>query len=97
MAHRIPDEELERLKREVSVLRLVQGFGVTMKKRGKDWVGCCPFHDDKTPSLVVSEKNNLWHCLGACQCGGSVIDWIMKSQGVSFRHAAEILRALRRA
>lgn len=38
-------------------------------------LGRCPFHYDKTPSLVVSPESNLWNCLGACQTGGSVIDW----------------------
>ncbi|MCP4993418.1 MAG: DNA primase, partial [Gammaproteobacteria bacterium] len=49
------------------------------------------FHDDKEPSLVITPKQNLWHCLGACQTGGSVIDWVMKAEGVSFRHATELL------
>jgi len=41
---------------------------------------------------VISPQKNLWYCLGACQCGGSVIDWVMKADGVSFRHAVELLR-----
>jgi len=57
-----------------------------------DLVGRCPFHDDRTPSLVVTPAKNLWHCLGACQAGGSVIDWVMRMEGVSFRHAVELLR-----
>jgi DNA primase catalytic core len=40
---------------------------------------------------VISPEKNLWHCLGACQTGGSVIDWVMKAEGVSFRHAVELL------
>ena len=44
------------------------------------------------PSLVISPQKNLWHCLGACQTGGSVIDWVMRAEGVSFRHAVELLR-----
>jgi DNA primase catalytic core len=55
-------------------------------------VGLCPFHEDRTPSLVISPAKNLWHCLGACQAGGSVIDWTMRAEGVSFRHAVELLR-----
>jgi DNA primase len=90
---RISDEELERLKKEVSLQRLVEARGVKLKRKGKDLVGCCPFHDDKTPSFVVSPKENLWHCLGACQVGGSVLDWVMKIEGVSLRHAVELLRA----
>jgi len=89
---RIPIEELDRLKLQVSLLRLVEAAGVTLKRHGKDWIGRCPFHDDKTPSLVVSPKQNLWHCLGACQAGGSVVDWVMRIEGVSFRRAVELLR-----
>lgn len=89
---RIPDHELDRLKAEVSVQRLVEASGVTLAKQGADWIGRCPFHDDKTPSLLVSPTKNLWHCLGACQIGGTAIDWVMKREGVSFRHAVELLR-----
>jgi hypothetical protein len=89
---RIPAAEIDRLKLSVSVLRLVEAAGIALKPHGKDWVGRCPFHDDKTPSLVISPKSNLWHCLGACQMGGSVVDWVMKYEGVSFRRAVELLR-----
>ncbi len=89
---RIPESEIERLKLSVSLERLVESSGVVLKAHGKDRIGRCPFHDDKTPSLVVSPKTNLWHCLGACQAGGSVIDWVMRSDGVSFREAVERLR-----
>lgn len=41
---------------------------------------------------MSARRKNLWHCLGACQSGGSVIDWVMKAEGVSFRHAVELLR-----
>jgi DNA primase catalytic core len=90
---RIPDEEIERLKREVPIERLVTGFGIELKRHGAELIGRCPFHEDHTPSLVVSPRNNLWHCLGACNIGGSTIDWVMKTKGVSFRHAVELLRA----
>ena len=89
---RIPAAEIERLKQTISLVRLAEGQGITLKQHGKDYVGCCPFHDDKTPSLVISPDKNLWHCLGACQEGGDVINWMMKSHGVSFRHAVELLR-----
>ena len=89
---RIPDQVVERLKTDISVQRLAEARGVAFKKHGSDLIGRCPFHDDKTPSLVVSPAKNLWHCLGACQSGGTVIDWVMKSEGVSFRHAVELLQ-----
>jgi DNA primase len=89
---RIPDADIERLKQEVSLERLVQAQGIELKRHGADLLGLCPFHDDHEPSLVISPKKNLWHCLGACQKGGSVIDWVMRTRGVSFRHAVELLR-----
>jgi DNA primase catalytic core len=89
---RIPESEIERLKADVSVQRLVEARGIALTRHGADWLGRCPFHDDKTPSLVVSPSKNLWHCLGACQTGGTAIDWVMKAEGVSFRHAVELLR-----
>lgn len=90
---RIPDHEIDRLKQEISLQRLVEAQGIELKQHGADWIGRCPFHDDRTPSFVVSPKKNLWHCLGACQTGGTVIDWVMKTRGISFRHAVELLRA----
>jgi DNA primase catalytic core len=88
---RIPVEVVERLKTEVSVQRLAEARGVVLEKRGADLHGRCPFHNDRSPSLVITPAKNLWHCLGACQTGGSVIDWVMRAEGVSFRHAVELL------
>ena len=88
---RIPDADIQRLKDEISVQRLVESAGVTLRKSGKDWLACCPFHEDETASLVITPAKNLWHCFG-CQCGGGPIDWVMKFKGVSFRHAVELLK-----
>jgi DNA primase len=89
---RINDEVIKRLKTEVSLVRLMESQGFKLKKHGKDFICHCPFHNDKTPSLVVSPSNNLWNCLGACGEGGSIIDWVIKREGVSFRRAVEILQ-----
>ncbi|HTX01676.1 MAG TPA: CHC2 zinc finger domain-containing protein, partial [Acidimicrobiales bacterium] len=89
---RIAEEEIERLKREVDLVALVEAAGVVLERTGADVRGRCPFHDDTTPSLVVTPEKGLWHCLGACQAGGSAIDWVMRRDGVSFRHAVELLR-----
>ena len=89
---RIGSGEIARLKAEVSLVRLVEASGVVLAKRGHDMVGCCPFHEDGTPSLVVTVAKNLWHCFG-CDAGGDPISWVMKREGVSFRHAVELLRA----
>ena len=90
---RIPDAEIERLKAEVSLVRLVEASGVTLEKRGADHVGRCPFHDDQTPSLVITPAKNLWRCFGACDAGGDAIAWVMKREAVSFRHAVELLKS----
>lgn len=89
---RIAPEELERLKRDVSVQRLAEARGIKLHPHGKDLIGLCPFHEDHEPSLVITPGKNLWNCLGACGTGGTAIDWVMKAEGVSFRHAVEILR-----
>jgi len=88
---RIPEEQIQRLKDEVAVQRLVEAAGVELKKMGKDLAGRCPFHADDTASLIVTPAKNLWHCFG-CQVGGGPIDWVMKLKGVSFRHAVELLK-----
>jgi DNA primase catalytic core len=89
---RIPEDEVERLKREVSVQRLAEARGIKLHRHGADLLGLCPFHDDRNPSLVITPAKNLWHCLGACNAGGTAIDWVMRANGVSFRHAVELLR-----
>ena len=89
---RIADEELERIKAGVSLVGLVEAKGIALRKHGVDMVGRCPFHDDQGPSFVVSVSKNLWRCHGACQLGGSVVDFVMRAEGVSFRHAVELLR-----
>ena len=75
----------------MSVERLVEASGVELKRGGKDMLGRCPLHEDDTASLVVSPAKNLWHCFG-CGAAGGPIDWVMKTRGVSFRHAVELLR-----
>jgi DNA primase len=89
---RIPDAQIERLKESVSLVRLIEGAGHVLVRQGKDLALRCPLHaGDDTPSCIVTPAKNVWHCFG-CQQGGSVIDWVMKTQGVSFRHAVELLR-----
>ena len=75
---RIPGNEIERLKNEVSVERLIEGSGIELKKTGKDLTGKCPFHEDDTASLVVTPSKNLWHCFG-CGAAGGPIDWVIKN------------------
>ena len=86
---RIPNAELQRIKRELPLSSLV-ALKVTLTPRGKDQVGRCPFHDDDTASFVVTDSKGLWHCFG-CHAGGTAIDWVMKVEGLTFREAADQL------
>jgi DNA primase catalytic core len=89
---RIPENELQRLKREVSLAVLCRDYGIELKQIGPDnLMGRCPFHADKTPSFGVTPSKNLWNCLAGCG-GGDTIQLVMKKEGVSFRHAVEILQ-----
>lgn len=88
---RIPESELQHLKAAVSLVEVVRAQGRKVVKRGKDWVVLCPFHQEKTPSMVISPDKNLYHCFG-CDAGGSVLDWVMKTEGLSLPHAVDKLR-----
>src|SRR5579863_617162 len=87
-----PREEIERIKREISVQRLAEARGIKLRRSGKELIGLCPFHKDTSPSLNIDPKKNEWHCKGACGEGGDVIKWVMRAQGISFSHALEMLR-----
>ncbi|EMN01093.1 CHC2 zinc finger domain protein [Leptospira noguchii str. 2007001578] len=88
----IPKEEITRLKTETDLLALVRSYGIELKNHGTNWVGQCPFHDDRHPSFIVTPVKNLWHCMGACKTGGSAIDFVMKREGLGFNEAVEVLR-----
>lgn len=62
-----------------------------LKKSGTNWVACCPFHGEKTPSFVVSPARQTWHCFGGCQEGGDVITYLQKSRNYSFTEAVRYL------
>ena len=88
---RIPESEIERIKHQTDLATLVRSRGVELKKNGgKNLIGKCPFHDDSTPSLSVDPIKNVWHCFG-CNAGGSVIDFVMRKDGLTFREATDKL------
>ncbi|MGB9992950.1 CHC2 zinc finger domain-containing protein [Massilia sp. SM-13] len=89
---RIQEAEIERLKAEVSLLRLMESAGVELRKQGKDYSCRCPFHDEATASLIVTPLKNLFHCFG-CGAAGGPVDWLMKFEKLSFRAAVERLRS----
>ena len=89
---RIPEPDLERVKQATDLLALVRSRGVELKKHGsKDWIGCCPFHNDQSnPNFIVSPAKGLFHCM-VCGKAGNAIQFVQFHDGVSFRHAFEVL------
>jgi len=90
---RIPDTEIDRIKTETDLVALIQSRGVALKQQGANWTGFCPFHDDKeTPNLIVTPGKGLWRCMSsACGATGNPIQFVEKFDGLSFRHAFEVL------
>jgi DNA primase catalytic core len=90
---RFNTDDIERLKRSISIEAVCREHGIKLDKHGsRDLIGKCPFHDDKNPSFVVTPEKNLFHCLG-CDAGGSVIDLVMKLDKTEFKEAVQKLLA----
>ena len=70
----------------------VIGRRVRLVRKGREFMGLCPFHNDKTPSFTVNEQKGFYHCFG-CGAHGSVFDYVMQAEGLSFRDAVERLAA----
>jgi DNA primase len=90
---RIAEHEIDRIKGETDLVALIQSRGVALKPQGANWTGLCPFHDDReTPNLIVTPGKGLWRCMAAC-CGqtGNAIQFVERFDGLSFRHAFELL------
>ena len=90
---RIPEAEIARIKAETNLVALIQSRGVALNQQGLNWTGFCPFHEDKqTPNLIVTPSKGLFRCMAA-NCGktGNAIQFVQWHDGVSFRHAFELL------
>jgi DNA primase catalytic core len=88
----MPEEQKERLKKEISIQRLAEARGIKLRRSGKELIGLCPFHDDRNPSLSIDPVKNVWDCKGACGEGGDVIRWVARAEGISDTHALELLK-----
>jgi len=81
---------IDELKRNVRILDVLARYGIEPQRQGARHMALCPFHDDHNPSLSVDPVKNVWHCFG-CGAGGSVIDFVMKKDGLTFREATDRL------
>lgn len=82
---------VERVKQAASIEEVVMARVPGMRQAGALYKACCPFHDERTPSFVVTPARGTWHCFGACGEGGDVIRFLEKLDGLTFREAVEEL------
>ncbi len=80
----------EKIKQRLDIVELVRQYVPHLKKAGKTWKACCPFHKEKTPSFTVDAEKGLYYCFG-CQEGGDVFDFLMKIENLSFNEAVRKL------
>ncbi|TJX14713.1 DNA primase [Tissierella creatinini] len=89
MTKRIDDEIIQRINEDTSIVDIISNY-VQLRRSGVNYVGLCPFHNEKTPSFTVSESKKIFHCFG-CGESGSVITFIMKKENLDFREAVVFL------
>ncbi len=88
---RIPEADIERIKNETDLAALVRSRGIELKNHGTgNLIGKCPFHGDDKPSFIVTPDKGLFHCMG-CGVAGNALQFLQKFDGLSFRHAFELL------
>jgi DNA primase len=85
MGGRIPDEAVREVRERASLVEVVSDT-VTLRRRGRSFVGLCPFHAEKTPSFSVSEERGFYHCFG-CGEHGDVFGFVMKVESLAFPEA----------
>jgi DNA primase len=86
---RYPQTFIDDLKRQADLGRVIQDY-VQLKKKGANWMACCPFHKEKTPSFSVSPAKEIFYCFG-CHKGGSVFNFVMEIERVGFPEAIRIV------
>ncbi|MGA2464716.1 MAG: DNA primase [Thermodesulfobacteriota bacterium] len=84
-----PEEKVSEIRDRASILEVVSDY-INLKKAGKHYKGLCPFHSEKTPSFMVNEEKQIFHCFG-CGAGGDVFTFLMKVGNFSFPQAVEEL------
>ncbi len=82
---RISEEKIEEIRNSVDIVDIISGY-LSLKKRGKNFIGQCPFHTEKTPSFTVSPDKQIYHCFG-CHAGGNVYNFLMQYNNISFTEA----------
>ena len=84
------ENQIEEIKSKIDIVEFIGNF-ITLKKAGRNFKAVCPFHQEKSPSFVVSPDRQIWHCFGACGDGGDVIKFLMKWENITFIEALKEL------
>jgi len=92
MAGRIPQHFIDDLLERVDIVEVIDRR-VTLKKAGRNFKACCPFHDEKTPSFNVNPDKQFYHCFG-CGAGGNAVGFIMDYENIDFPAAIESLASM---
>lgn len=77
---------IDDLKNRADIVRIIQPYALDLKKKGANWMACCPFHQEKTPSFSVNPSKGFYKCFG-CGKGGSVYNFVMEIEGLNFPDA----------
>lgn len=85
----IPQDKIDEIKSVADIVSVIGDY-VELKRAGSNYVGLCPFHNEKTPSFSVSPSKGIFHCFG-CGVGGDVISFIMQKEGMSYPEAIKFL------
>jgi len=86
---KVPNDQVDRIREATNIVDLV-GEHVKLRKRGRNWTGLCPFHNEKTPSFSVLEDKGIFKCFG-CGKGGDVFSFVMQVEGLTFPEALQKL------
>lgn len=86
---RIPESKIEEIRNSVDIVDVISQH-VQLRKRGKNFIGLCPFHSEKTPSFTVSDEKQIFHCFG-CHTGGNVFKFLTEFHKISFVEAVQEL------
>src|SRR5579885_1114220 len=78
------------IKSKTDLVQLVSGYGISLKKSGRNWWACCPFHSEKTPSFCIWPEDDRWKCFG-CGAGGDVFAFVMRHENLDFPGAIKLL------
>ncbi len=89
MAPTIPEDIIRRIKNAANIVDIVSD-SVVLKNSGKNYLGLCPFHSEKTPSFTVSPEKQIFYCFG-CHTGGNVFSFLMQQEGLSFPEAVRVV------